>query len=69
MIELNLTNENVLPAELGGFISESRRPSPQGRVTVFFQGLEKSAPQNRRKRNYMPAVIPDCIDRCMETRS
>ncbi|MGU3404767.1 hypothetical protein ACLBYF_22990 [Methylobacterium brachiatum] len=59
MIDVKLTKENALPADLWGLISETWKPNPQGGVTVFLQGLENRGPNNRRKRIYMSAVTPD----------
>jgi hypothetical protein len=62
MIDLALTKENALPADLWGLMSKTWRPDPQEGVTVFLQGLEKRGPDNRRKRIYMSAVTPDLYD-------
>jgi cytochrome P450 len=59
MIDVTLTKEDALPADLWGLISETWRPDPEQGVTVFLQGLEKRGPDNRRKRIYMSALTPD----------
>lgn len=59
MIDVALTKENALPADMWGLLSQSWKPAPQDGVTVFLQGLEKRGPDNRRKRIYMSAVTPD----------
>ena len=59
MIDLALTKENALPADLWGLIYESWVPTPADGVTVFLQGLEQRGDNNLRKRIYMSAVTPD----------
>ncbi len=59
MIDLALTKENALPADLWGLIYEGWGPAPEEGVTVFLQGLEQRGDHNLRKRIYMSAVTPD----------
>jgi hypothetical protein len=59
MIDVTLTKENALPADLWGLIYESWKPTPEDGVTVFLQGLEERGDNNLRKRIYMSAVTPD----------
>jgi hypothetical protein len=59
MIDTNLTEENALPVDLWGLISEGWKPTPGQGVTVFLQGLEQRGPNNLRKRIYFSALTPD----------
>ncbi|HEX6015236.1 MAG TPA: hypothetical protein VFY87_26255 [Geminicoccaceae bacterium] len=59
MIDVTLTKENALPADLWGLIYEGWAPAPEEGVTVFLQGLEERGDNNLRKRIYMSAVTPD----------
>ncbi len=59
MIDVALTKENALPADLWGLIYEGWKPTPEDGVTVFLQGLEKRGDNNLRKRIYMSAMTPD----------
>jgi hypothetical protein len=59
MIDVNLTKENALPADLWGLIYKSWRPTAEDGVTVFLQGLEKRGEHNLRKRIYFSGVTPD----------
>jgi hypothetical protein len=59
MIDVNLTKENALPADLWGLIYKSWKPTPEDGVTVFLQGLEERGEHNLRKRIYFSGVTPD----------
>ena len=59
VIDVNFSKENALPYDLWGLITRDWRPTPEGGVTVFLQGLEKRGPDNLRKRIYFSAVTPD----------
>ena len=59
MLDLALSKENALPHDLWGLLWEEWKPSAEGGVTVFLQGLENRGDDNLRKRIYMSAVTPD----------
>ena len=59
MIDVALTKENALPADLWGLIYEGWAPAPEQGVTVFLQGLDERGDNNLRKRIYMSGVTPD----------
>src|SRR3974390_991160 len=59
MIDVTLTKENALPADLWGLIYKAWQPTPEEGVTVFLQGLEERGENNLRKRIYFSAVTPD----------
>jgi hypothetical protein len=59
MIDAALSKNNAMPDDLWGLISETWQPDIKNGVILFLQGLEDRGPNNRRKRIYMSAMIPD----------
>lgn len=59
MIDVTLTKENALPADLWGLLYKNWTPTPEEGTTVFLQGLEKRGENNLRKKIYFSAVTPD----------
>jgi hypothetical protein len=59
MIDLPLSKQNAIPADLLGMLYEDWKPTPSEGVTVFLEGLENRGDNNLRKRIYFTGVMPD----------
>jgi cytochrome P450 len=59
MIDVRLSKENAMPAQLWGLLNEDWATSLREGGTVFLQGLENRGPGNLRKKIYMSATTPD----------
>jgi len=62
MIDLALSKEKAVPADLWGLLYDGWRPNPEEEgLSVFMQGYENRGPHNERKKIYVSAVSPDLI--------
>ncbi len=59
MIDLPLSKQNAIPADLLGMLYEDWKPTPDAGVTVFLEELENRGDNNLRKRIYFTGVTPD----------
>jgi hypothetical protein len=59
MIDVPLSKQNAIPADLVGLLYEDWKPTPSEGVTVFLEGLENRGDNNLRKRIYFTGVTPD----------
>lgn len=62
MIDLALSKEKAVPAQLWGVFYDNWAPDTEEQgVPVFFQGYQRRGPNNERKKIYVSAVTPDLI--------
>src|SRR5215471_15664870 len=60
MIDLALTKEKAISANVWGMLYEGWAPNPEEEGTsVFIRGYENRGPNNERKKIYMSATTPD----------